>query len=297
MKKLFHYQFLILTSLIGFIFFLSLPALFVFQNLDKNTEHLQMDTTSFLTAYKDITAKLLEFNISPVIETWTKPEVMESYFYSLKIFGLSLIFTIILGFLFAFAYMMFPLKLRSPFKSALNFIEGIPDLLIIFLIQMGLFALYRDYGIQLFKMYGIFGAKPLILPVIFITIVTALFFAQFLVKAMEEEYENQYILLARAKGVPRASLLGRHLFRNIYPIVIIQFRSIVFMLLTSLVLVENMLLLNGYTKELHEIITSPARSVLSVLFYLFMFMVPVFLLEIIGNVSARAITKKRGVVI
>jgi peptide/nickel transport system permease protein len=291
MKKIVHFPFIILTSAAGLLFFLSFPKLFDFR--PESSEHLGFKFLEFLKAFAATAKQLFQTEIWLIVEKWIQPTVIDRYTYSLAIILISLAFTIFIGSCIAYILMSLSFKKRAMFKHVLNFIEGLPDLLVIFIIQMSLFALYRDYGIRLVTMYGLAGKEPLIFPMMINSLLPSLFFAQYLLKVMEEEYEKHYILLGQAKGMSNLHILFIHLTRNILPVISIHFKTIIFMVTTNLVLVEQMFVLNGYTKELYNLLTK-SGSPMEVLFYAGLFLIPVMLLERIVTLTGKKTASARG---
>lgn len=292
MKKIIHIPFLFLTSAAGLLFFVSFPKLFDFR--PDESEHLGFRFLDFLTAFKATALQLSSGHSWRFVESWNEETVIGRYTYSLEIILISLAFTILIGSSIAYIMMSLSFKKRSKLKHVLNFIEGLPDLLVIFIIQMSLFALYREYGIRLVTMYGLAGKEPLIFPMIINSLLPSLFFAQYFFKAMEDEYEKHYILLGQAKGLSNLQLLFTHLTRNILPVISIHFKTIIFMITTNLVLVEQMFVLNGYTKELYDLLTKNAGSPAQILFYAGIFLLPILLLERIITLSGKKIASTRG---
>jgi len=292
MKKLIHLPFLLLTTVAGLLFFMSFPSLFAFRST--GSEHLGLRLEAFINA---ISATAMQFSKPEnwlLFDSWYQQSVIERYTYSLEIIFVSLIFTIFIGSFAAYLFMSLPFKQRSKVKHVLNFVEGIPDLLMIFMMQMFLFTLVREFDIRLVTMYGLAGKEPLIFPMIINSLLPSLFFAQFLLKVMEEEFDKHYILLGQAKGLSKFQLLFNHLTRNILPITTIHFKTIIFMVLTNLVLVEHMFLLNGYTKELYDLLITPEISPVKIFYYVGLFMLPIIIAERIITFFGKKATNARG---
>lgn len=277
MKKLIHYPFLFLTSIAGLLFFMAFPRLFDFR--PSGSEHLGLQFSSFLKAIGAAALHFLKPESWNVLENWYQETVIERYTYSLELIFFSLLFTILIGSVIAYLFMNLPYKQRFRVKNVLNFFEGIPDLLVIFIMQLFLFMLYREFHIRLVTMYGLAGKEPIIFPMIINSLLPSLFFAQYLIKVMEDEFEKHYILLGQAKGLSKLQILFLHLTRNIVPVVSIHFKTIIFMVLTNLVLVEHMFVLDGYIKELYNLLQMQSTSPVRIFFYVGVFMLPVILVE------------------
>ncbi|WLR53760.1 ABC transporter permease subunit [Mesobacillus subterraneus] len=292
MKKIIHYLFLFLTFITGLLFFMVFPRLFVFR--DPDSDHIGINLFSFFKLLGDTVMQFFKPASWQFFERWNTETVIDRYTYSLEVIFVSLIFSIVIGSLIAYLFMNFPYKQRSRVKNILNFFEGIPDLLVIFMIQMFLFTLYREFQIRLVTMYGLAGKEPLIFPMIINSLLPSLFFAQYLIKVMEEEFEKHYILLGQAKGLSKVQLLFSHLTRNIVPVVTIHFKTIIFMILTNLVLVEHMFVLDGYIQELNKLLQMKSTSPVSILFYVGVLMLPVILVERFVSLIGKKFGSLRG---
>jgi peptide/nickel transport system permease protein len=292
MKKFIHYLFLLLTSIAGLLFFVAFPRLFAFR--DPASEHLGINLFSFLKVLGDTVMQFFKPASWQFFDSWNTETVIDRYTYSLEVIFVSLLFSFLIGGLIAYIFMNFPYKQRSRVKNILNFLEGIPDLLIIFMIQMFLFTLYREFQIRLVTMYGLAGKEPLIFPMIINSLLPSLFFAQYLIKVMEEEFEKHYILLGQAKGLSKMQLLFSHLTRNIVPVVSIHFKIIIFMVLTNLVLVEHMFVLDGYIQELNKLLQIQSTSPMNIFFYVGVFMLPVILIERFVSLIGKKFGSVRG---
>lgn len=282
----------IFTSIAGLLFFMAFPRLFTFREPD--SEHLGVNLSSFLKVIRDTVMQFFKSSSWQFFESWNTESVIDRYTYSLELIFFSLLFTIFIGSVIAYLFMNLPYKHRLRVKNVLNFFEGLPDLLVIFMIQLFLFMLYREFQIRLVTMYGLAGKEPIIFPMIINSLLPSLFFTQYLIKVMEEEFEKHYILLGQAKGLSRLHLLFSHLTRNIVPVVSIHFKTIIFMVLTTLVLVEHMFVLDGYIKELNKLLQMRSTSPISIFFYVGVFMLPIIMVERIVSLIGKKFGSVRG---
>jgi peptide/nickel transport system permease protein len=292
MKKIIHYPFLFLASISGLLFFMAFPRLFDFR--PSGSAHLGVQLTGFLKAIEATALQFFKPESWQFFESWNTETVIDRYTYSLELIFFSLLFTIFIGSVIAYLFMNFPYKQRIRVKNVLNFFEGIPDLLVIFMMQMFLFMLNREFNIRLVTMYGLAGKEPIIFPMIINSLLPSLFFAQYLFKVMEEEFEKHYILLGQAKGLSKLQLLFSHLTRNIVPVVSIHFKTIIFMVLTNLVLVEHMFVLDGYIQELNKLLQIHSTSPVSIFFYVGVFMLPVIIVERFVSLIGKKFGSVRG---
>ncbi|WP_079508161.1 ABC transporter permease subunit [Mesobacillus jeotgali] len=292
MKKLVQNALFILTTIAGLLFFMAFPRLFSLRT--SGSEHIDIELAALLKTMSATAEQLFKPSSWQFLESWYQETVIERYTYSIEIISVSLLFTVFIGSFIAYLFMTLPYSHRSKVKHILNFFGGLPDLLIIFLMQLVLITLFREFDIRLVNMYGLAGKEPLIFPMIINSFLPSLFLAQFLIKIMEDEFEKHYILLGQAKGLSKMQILFVHLTRNIVPVVSIHFKTIIYLVLTNLVLVEHMFILDGYIQELYNLMMTPGVSPAKILFYVGVFMLPVILLERLVTFFGKFVGKARG---
>jgi peptide/nickel transport system permease protein len=99
-------------------------------------------------------------------------------------------------------------------------------------------------------------AKSLVLPVIALSIPSVGFLAQYTREAMVDSLSSTYVLMARAAGIPKASLIWRHAFKTASLQVVTQAGLLVVGLLVGTVFVETVFALPG----LGSLIVSAANT-------------------------------------
>lgn len=116
-------------------------------------------------------------------------------------------------------------------------IESIPDIFFIFSLEMFGFYLNR-HGIQVYFVGSNQFGPGTILPALLLALVPAMYMARVVRSVIEEQFGQQYIVTARAKGLSPRRVLFRHLVPNTLPIIIQAFIPVLGMLLANLVLIE-----------------------------------------------------------
>ncbi|MFB6465389.1 ABC transporter permease subunit [Cytobacillus sp. Hz8] len=210
--------------------------------------------------------------------------------YSLTIFILSLLFTILAGLLIAICVLLLSGKWRSRAKGFLNLTEAVPDLLVIFLFQFFVITLYKSTGIKFLQLYGT-NAYPYFIPIVTVSFLPIFFMAQFLIKSFEEESDKQYVLLAKAKGLSNWDISFKHLLKNIFPYAIIHLRVIIWLILSNLLLVEYIFSIDGFTRSLFNQLIITGHHNYQYLTYdvdfvllaisLFLFILPMIVIEFV----------------
>lgn len=210
MKNIFHYILRAICIVIGFALFLSTPFLF-----GENEGTFVFNGKGFSAVFTSKFQELTHFYETEFFMNWLETDMLQNYLYSMKLFWASAALTLGLGFFIAAIVIMSPARLRRKLKSVINFSEAIPDLLVIFLLQILVITLYKSTGIKLFQLYG-FTGNPYFIPIVVISFLPTFFLAQFLINAFGEEMEKDYAIFAKAKGLAFSKIYLIHMLRNIF---------------------------------------------------------------------------------
>lgn len=242
MKKYLDLPLRIFLMISGIFFVFALPTLIGIG------ETLTINFKPFWEFIEINIQKLIHYKDSQAMVLFEQMHMSESYRYSMIIVFASLLVVIIIGILGAIMVQIAPKKLGNLFKKVIGFFESVPDLLIICLFMFFVITLYKSTGMKFLQLYGIFGHKPYFVPIVTISFLPTLFFMQFLIKSLEEEESKDYVLYLKAKGIRQIRILVVHMIRNIFPLLIIQLRTSIWIILSSLYLLEFMFNINGFTK-------------------------------------------------
>jgi peptide/nickel transport system permease protein len=242
MKKYLELPLRIFLMISGIFFVFALPTLIGIG------ETLTINFKPFWEFIEINIQKLIHYKDSQAMVLFQQMHMSESYRYSMIIVFASLLVVIIIGILGAIMVQIAPEKLGNLFKKVIGFFESVPDLLIICLFMFFVITLYKSTGMKFLQLYGIFGHKPYFVPIVTISFLPTLFFMQFLIKSLEEEESKDYVLYLKAKGIRQIRILVVHMIRNIFPLLIIQLRTSIWIILSSLYLLEFMFNINGFTK-------------------------------------------------
>ncbi|WP_108670724.1 ABC transporter permease subunit [Peribacillus acanthi] len=195
---------------------------------------------------KDLFDGLKHLDLQMMIDYWKVPMVYEGLSYTMTLLVISLFVTSVVGVILAIVIHSLPAKWSTYINRVLNLFEGVPDLLIIFVLQVLVIALYKSTGIKFLKLYGI-GQTPYFVPIFIISVLPGIFMTKFFVKVIGEELKKDYILVAKAKGLGMGRLLFTHVIRNTVPFYLLQVRFIIWMMLSQIVLVESLFSLHGFS--------------------------------------------------
>ncbi|PFP25724.1 hypothetical protein COJ96_18350 [Bacillus sp. AFS073361] len=289
MKRFFRGLVRIVLIIGGFLFIFNLPSL-----LGIGKDHIEVNFESFWVNLKSDFQLLLQANQDKYIEILKKLHIAESYQYTMTILLCSLLFIIFLAMITALLIFLSPEKVKNKLKNGLNFFEGIPDLLIILLFQFFVITLYKSTGLKFLQLYGLFGHKPYFVPIMTVSFLPFFLLLQFLIKIIDEEQEQQYVLYAKAKGMDRIWTLLVHMLRNIFPLLILQLRTIVWILLSNIYLVEILFNISGFNQQLFKIIFMDGEFFILVM-CLLMLSIPLVIIETAGWFISKLIKGKGAV--
>ena len=200
------------------------------------------------------------------------PLFWEPYFYSMRIFLAALAVTFFAGFLLAFLTSLLPRKLSGIVYKVFTFFESIPDLFILLIIQYGTIVYYKKTGILLFDVAG-YDEKVFALPIITLSILPTLLLYRIIFMLMEEESIKNYVEFAQSKGFSKNYIILKHIIQNLLFSVLNHFKSIILLILSTLVIFERLFNVYGIT---HFIMTYPQMEVICL--GLIMFYLPIFIL-------------------
>lgn len=285
MKQVLKLPVRLVLMIMGFVIMMNLYILFFGKKL------LNLNLESFWNSLLTDVQFLLHFKESTNLGIFQGLNLVDGYRYSMSILILCLLVVIIAGLLLAFCVMMAPRKIRNSIKKLINIFEGIPDLLVIFLFMFFVITLYQKTGLKFLQLYGVFGNRPYFVPTVTISFLPTLLFVQFLIKILEEEENKIYVLFGKAKGVGRIKLLFGYLVPNTLPLVILQLRTSIWIILSNIYLIEFMFNIPGFTK-VFEFLLFRGGNIAALALCLLLFTLPLLLFEALGYFVSKRIAGK-----
>ncbi|ULT59069.1 ABC transporter permease subunit [Neobacillus drentensis] len=289
MKRLFRIVIRIVLILVSFLVVFNLPSL-----LGIGTDRVQIHFHTFWSNVRYDFHSLITINDPRYWEFLHTVDIVESYRYTMTILLLSFIIVIILAVSMAIVVILSPPKVRNGLKNIVNFFEGVPDLLIIFLFMFFVITLYKTTGLKFLQLYGVFGNKPYFVPIMTVSFLPLFLMLQFLIKIITDEQTEPYVEYAKAKGIGQVRVLLIHILRNIFPLAIVQLRTIVWVLLSNIYLVEAILNINGFNQQLLKVV-SLGGNITTLVIFLLMLTFPMLVIETVGwYLSTRMIGKEEA---
>jgi ABC-type dipeptide/oligopeptide/nickel transport system permease component len=244
MKRLLRLVIRLVLILVGFLFVFNLPAL-----LGIGKDSVEFNHNIFWVSMKADFQLLIHIMDQKYLELFNELKIAESYQYTMTILLASLVVITFSAIVFAVIVMVSPLKVRNILKNVINFFEGVPDLLVIFLFMFFVITLYKSTGFKFLQLYGVFGKKPYFVPIMTVSFLPLFLLLQFLIRVMTDEQSQHYVLYVKAKGISPIRIILVHIMRNIFPLAFLQLRTIVWVLLSNIYLVEFIFNIKGFTKQ------------------------------------------------
>lgn len=241
-----------------------------------------------LTSYIDIVLLIIKSLIFPQLIEFTGPTGFEYsiftnfwdfYLYSAYIFLAALFFSMMIGIVVAYLTTLLPKKINLFTIKMASLLESLPDLFIIIVIQFSVLFYFKQTGIQLFSTIATAQNRSYLLPVVALTLIPALMIYKVVLFLVNEEMEKSYIQLARGIGFDKTQLFFTYVLRNITPSIVLQSKSVIIILLSSMVIFEKLFNINGIFTF---IISYPEPEIIAfslIMIYLPIFIVYTFLIE------------------
>ncbi|MCM3576226.1 ABC transporter permease subunit [Mesobacillus subterraneus] len=208
---------------------------------------MTFDTEGYFNSISDLAVKIFTLsNLTYDGQHEMLPAVLGRFFYSMKTLGMALFAATALAFLLSYLIVLFFEKKKDYILSFIEIIRSIPDVLWMFLLQAAVIWIFKTYGVKFVQTTSLGSDhQAVLLPLISLSLPIFLFLTQIIVLKIFEELDKQYILLAKAKGLSYFYMLNVHVVRNISQDLKGHFKTIVWMMLSTLFMVEYIFNLNG----------------------------------------------------
>jgi len=247
----------------------------IFLKFNASEKRIDMDISLYWEYSKSNLSWFLHIKDEiPFIFEYLNASSIDRYYYTMSILSLSIVFAILVGLVVSVTIMMLPANFHKRVKDIVDFATSAPELLAIFLLQYLVIYLYKTYAIKLFQLYGGMSIQPYFMPVFVVSFLPTLFLIQFLLAEFANEEVKDYVLLARAKGLSRRTIYIKHIIRNIIPLLLIHLQVIIWYILPTVIVVENLFNIDGYFNVLNSFYS---KRIVPYVISLLLFAVPVLL--------------------
>ncbi len=180
------------------------------------------------------------------------PDFMDPYFYSLTILLTSFILAFFLAQLLTWLTMILPEQIRAAIKNLLTLLESLPDLLVFALVQIFIVFFYKQTNILLSDVASVGEQRIYVIPIMCLTILPLIYFYKMMVLLSEEESRKPYFEFSRAKGLRKIYVLLFHVTRNTHETLFHFSKTVLWFMISNLLLVEWIFNINGITYYLYS---------------------------------------------
>lgn len=232
---------IVLQYIVGVFIFIGIG------NLPILLRDLTIDTNGYINGVKELAVKI--FTLSDLTydgEHEMLPAVIDRYLLSMKTLSIAFIAALAMAFLLSYLIVLFFVKKKDYILSFIEIIRSVPDVLWMFLLQVFFIWIFKAYGVKLVQTVSL-GAdnQAVLLPLISLSLPIFLFLTQIIVLKIFEELDKQYVTFAKSKGLSYLYLLNIHVIRNIRQDLLGHFKTIIWMMLSTLVMVEYVFNMDG----------------------------------------------------
>jgi peptide/nickel transport system permease protein len=196
----------------------------------------------FLLRLKELLISVMNFpNIRVRVSDFKNQSLMEAlaepYFYSAKILICVFLLSILLGINFSIIVSLLPRKMQKIIKEIVFFFESIPDVILIFSIQLIIIWIFKKSAILIVNPIG-YLENIYILPIVVTSIIPTIMLFQMTLFGIGEEQNKPYVEFAKAKGITRLRVLTSHIFQNVCLVVFSNIQLILWLIISNLLITE-----------------------------------------------------------
>lgn len=276
----------LIATLIGILFVGCLPALF--QGLHLN----------FANYIRQMGAVIAQFSHPSHIDYQYAgkvyslfPDILNPYLYSLKIFLSALILAFLVAFAGTYITFFFPQWMRKAVMFITFIGESLPDIFIMVLLQLIVLLVYQKTGVLLMNISEGYDQQIYFLPIVCLAILPSCFFYRIMMITVSEQMDMDYIALAKSKGMASYQLLFRHILRNITIPVLSYSKTVIWMMLSNLVILEYIFGIHGLMMFIKA---NPTPLIFTISLFLIFF--PFYILYAFATFLIRKLTGRKVVV-
>jgi peptide/nickel transport system permease protein len=217
------------------------------------------------------------------------PDLFTPYLYSLLLVFGSFITSVIISTLVSTLLIFFKKKFISHFKGFLFVLESIPDIFVILTLQFFLVLIYQKTGVLLMKFVQFGTERIYTLPILVMSILPTVYFTKIMLVNLEEQLGELYIDLAKSKGLSKKKIIYVHVLRNTLISAFFHSKSIIWILVSNLFMVEYFYNVDGIT----WFILNYYQPIILTISLIFLF-VPIFLFQTGVQIIIEWITGQKG---
>ncbi|MFC0415786.1 ABC transporter permease subunit [Cytobacillus solani] len=133
-------------------------------------------------------------------------------------------------------------------NASLGFIGMVPDFLLVLMLQMAVVYINKSLGVKTFKVASSSIDDPAIfLPILTLILIPAIYLVRSLSEATSEITTEDYILLAKSKGLGKKYIYLYHVTTNVLPFLKADLHKVISIMIGNLFIVEYLYNTRGLT--------------------------------------------------
>ncbi|MFC6400431.1 hypothetical protein ACFP67_00960 [Mammaliicoccus sciuri] len=281
MRKLLNF----LMTITAFLLLACLPALFNDQRFSFSN-YLNALKSTFLYIFHP--QDIIFINKISHIERRLFPFFIEHWLNTIFILFAALFLAFVVSLLFI--YLLYANEhIKKWYLKVNTVLSIIPDIFYIpFSISM-VILFYKYTDILLFNVADSYGDKAWVFPILVLSIIPLVSSITFLSSVLDEVSSTDYIEFSRAKGLSNVELYFKHILRNLFASYLINFKHIIWITLSSLLLLERIFNTHGLSSFIFDYGSPEVLFVTFILIY-----IPISIALFISNKLLFSITGMRG---
>ncbi|MGG3915400.1 ABC transporter permease subunit [Rossellomorea vietnamensis] len=174
------------------------------------------------------------------VERTIFPYILESYTYSLLLLFVSLFIALFVAVIFTTGTFYLPRKMQEAVKTILTVLEALPDVFVIFSLQLGAIWVFKHTNLLVTEPYSLSGQKIYFLPILTLSLIPMIYLYKTTILMYENELGKPYVELGVAKGMGKLYILIRHVFPNVLYSFFYNLKYMYLLLLSNMIILEYM---------------------------------------------------------
>jgi peptide/nickel transport system permease protein len=173
-------------------------------------------------------------------------EVGRPFLTSMRYAGIAALVAIVLG---AVTGMLSVALRREQAKDMVSMIGAVPDFIMILVLQLVVVAIYKSTGIRVARVATIaVDSQAVLLPLLILTLIPAVFVMRSVSTRAYFISTEEYILVARGRGLSRFAIYRRHVLPNVLATLQADLHKVLATLLGNLFIAEYLFNIRGVTR-------------------------------------------------
>jgi peptide/nickel transport system permease protein len=230
----------------GILLIGALPSLF----MSAGNGRINFDISVYFSQVLAIIDALLhpnEIEYMLAFENYRKlfPYIFDPYLYSLSILFSALIFSLLAALLLTYITLFLPTRLVKALKGLTFVLESLPDIFVIFGLQLLVIWVYKKTNVLVFSFVSAGGDNIYLFPIFLLSILPTVHFYKIMLVVFEDESKKSYVDLAKSKGLVKSFIISVHIFRNALVTIFNHLKSIIWFMLSNLLILEYLINIPG----------------------------------------------------